>query len=222
MSELQVALAHATRVALLVLLVGVSVRGRARLCWSFPVYALAILAGNSLTTFWPDRFYTAEFYVLKQAVYDILKMAMALELAWRALEAFPGALRTARLVLLGLLGLSTVGIATLTPSSGYLNLSDWQPRTVTTALWLLTATALLVVWYQVPVHPWPRAIMLGLAPYLLVFALALDMLKRHDWATREQAGILDSTAYLVLLLFWNRAAWRRDAPAAARPVERAA
>ena len=51
---------------------------------------------------------------------------------------------------------------------------EWQPGVATAALWLLTATALLVVWYQVPLHDWQRAIMLGLAPYLLVFVTLLE------------------------------------------------
>jgi hypothetical protein len=222
MSELQAALAHVNRLALLILLVGLVVRGRVRLCWSFPAYLLAILVGNSLATFWPDRFYTPEVWVLKQGVYDILKMMVALELAWRAFAAFPGALRTARLVLLALLTVSTVALSTLTPSSTYADLWTWEPGTVTAALWLLTATALLVVWYQVPVHAWPRAILLGFVPYLLVFVVALGLLKRHGWfAPRDWASILDSVAYLALLLFWNRVVWPRG-PAEAAPADRAA
>jgi hypothetical protein len=220
MNELQVALAHANRLALLLLLAGLVVRGRVRLCWSFAAYALAILVGNSLATFWPARFYTPSFWVLKQGVYDILKMAIALELAWRAFAAFPGALRTARLALLALLAVSTLALGALTPPSSYADLWAWEPGTATAALWLLTATALLVVWYQVPVHEWQRAIMLGLAPYLLVFVLALDLLRRHGWpALHAAAGILDSVAYLALLLFWNRVVWRRGpAEAAAAPA----
>jgi len=216
MSELQVALAHAVGLAVLVLLVGLFVRGRAGLCWSFPAYALAILVGNTLATFSPDRFYTPEAWVLKQGVYDILKMAVTLELAWRAFAAFPGAMRTARLTLLALLTVSTLVLGALTPSSTYGDLWAWEPGTVTATLWLLTATALLVVWYQVPVHAWPRAIMLGLAPYLLVFVVALGVLKHHGWFPRyDWASILDSAAYLALLLFWNRVVWRRDPAGAA-------
>ena len=44
------------------------------------------------------RFFTPSFWVLKQGVYDVLKMAIALELALRAFVAFPGAARTARVV----------------------------------------------------------------------------------------------------------------------------
>jgi hypothetical protein len=217
MSELQVALSHAVKLALIAVLAGLVARDRARLCWSFAVYLVAILLGNSLASLWPSRFYTPEFWVLKQAVYDALKMAVALELAWRAFEAFPGALRAARRAILVLLAASTLGLAAFTPPSTYATLWDWQPGTVTAALWLLTATALLVVWYQVPVHDWQRAIMLGLAPYLLVFVFVLDLLRRHGWPrVHETAGVVDSLAYLCLVLFWAWAVWRRDpAPALA-------
>ena len=47
------------------------------------------------------RFFNDSFWILEQGVYDLLKMAVAVELAWRAFAAFPGAWRTARVVLLG-------------------------------------------------------------------------------------------------------------------------
>ena len=97
-----------------------------------------------------------------------------------------------------------------------MTLWEWQPSVATAALWLLTATALLVVWYQVPVHDWQRAIMLGLAPYLLVFVTLLDLLQRHGWTARAEVGIVDSVAYLALVVFWAWAAWRRDPVAVAR------
>jgi len=76
----------------------------------------------------------------------------------------------------------------------------------------VSATALLVVFYQVPIGNWQRAIMLGLAPYLLVFVTALSMLRRHGWAVRDGASLLDALAYLGVVLFWAWAAWRKDAP----------
>jgi hypothetical protein len=219
MSGLQLAVAHAVKLVLVLMLAGLLRRGRVRLCWSFAAYALAILVGNSLVSLWPDRFYNPPFWVLKQGVYDLLKMAVALELAWRAFAAFPGAMRTARAVLLALLATSTLVLGALNPPSSYLTLWEWQPGTATAAVWLLTATALLVVWYQVPLHPWPRAIMLGLAPYLLVFVAALDLLRRHGWESfSEGAGLLDSLAYLSLVVFWAWAAWRRDPVPAAMPA----
>jgi hypothetical protein len=219
MTELQVALAHAVRLALVAVLAGLFARGRGRLCWSFVAYTVAILVGNSLTSLWPERFLNPSFWILKQGVYDALKMAVALELAGRAFGAFPGAMRTARVVLFALLAVSTLVLGALTPPSSYLTLWEWQPGIATAALWLLTATALLVVFYQVPVHDWQRAIMMGLALYLLVFVTLMGELERRGWGARAQLGTLDVVAYLALAVFWAWAVWRRDpaTPAEARP-----
>jgi hypothetical protein len=210
MTSLNLVLAHAVKLALLVTIAGVLARGRARQCWGFPCYVVIVLLANSLVSFWPGRFHTPEAWVAFQAIYDLLKMAIVLELAWRSFSLFPGALRSARAVLLMLLVASTVAIAFLTPPSSYATVWDFQPSIVAGTLWLLTATALLVVWYQIPVHDWQRAIMLGFAPYLLVFVVALDMLRRHGWSAGPAAGLLDQAGYLALVAFWAWAAWRRD------------
>jgi len=212
MSEAQWAVAQLVKVALLALLVAMAMRGRLSLCWSFTLYLLAILVGNSLATFWPHRFYTGAFWVLKQGVYDLLKIAVGIELAWRAFSAFPGAWRVARVVILALLTSSTVALAWLTPRSTYRNLWDWQPGVVTAAVWLLTAVALLVVLYQIPIGEWQRAVVLGFAPYLLVSITLINIWQRRGWQVREVIGLLDSVAYLALVLFWVYAAWRQEEP----------
>jgi len=212
MSDLQLLVAHLVKLGLVALLAGMVLRGRLGLCWAFGLYVIAILVGNTLVTLAPARFYTPSFWVLKQGVYDALKMAVAIELAWRAFAAFPGAWRTARVVLLALLATSTLSLTWLTPRSSYDTLWEWQPGIVTAAVWLLAATALLVVFYQVPIGEWQRAIMLGLAPYLLVFVTLLSVLRRQGWALRQEIGLLDSLAYLGLVLFWARAAWRKEEP----------
>jgi hypothetical protein len=211
MTDLQLVVAHAAKLALLALIAGIVWRGRARLCWSFALYAVVTLLGNVLVSFWPARFLTPSFWVVKQGVYDVLKMAIALELAFRAFAAFPGAARTARAVVLVLLGLSTLVLAFVTPISSYRTLWVWQPSVATAALWLLAATALMVVWYQVPVHDFQRAIMLGLAPYLLVFVALLGLLQRQGWGAWQPIATLGTLAYLGLVVFWAWAAWRVDA-----------
>ncbi len=219
MTGLESVLAHAVRLALLVLLVGILRRGRVSRCRSFAAYVLVVLLGNVLVSFWPDNFLNPSFWILKQGLYDVLKMAIAVELAWRAFGAFPGAMRTARLVLLPLLSVSTLTLALLVPPSSYMTVWEWQPSVATAALWLLTATALMVVWYQVPLDGWQRAIMLGLAPYLLVFVSLLDLLRRYGWSWRGPITTIETAVYLGLVVFWAWAAWRRDpAPLALSPA----
>jgi hypothetical protein len=215
MTEVQALVAHAARLALVVLLAGMVWRARVRQCLAFGAYVIAALMGNTLVSVWPSRFYTPEFWVVKQAVYDILKAAIALELAWRAFRAFPGALRTARLVLLVLLGLSTVSLAAVRSQPAYAVVWEWQAGVATAGLWLLTATALMVVWYQVPLSDWLRAIMVGLAVYQLVFVTLLGLLKSRGWGLGTFVATVEATAYLALVAFWAWLAWRRDATAAA-------
>lgn len=215
MTELQLLLAQLVKVGLLALLLGMMLRGRVALCWSFTFYVVAIMLGNGLVTLSPERFFTPSFWVLKQGVYDLLKMATAIELAWRAFAAFPGAWRTARVVLAAILATTTLTLAWLTPRSSYDTICDWQPSVATAAVWLLTAIAVLVVFYQIPIGDWQRAIVLGYAPYLLLFVTLLSFMKRHGWAVVAEISILDQLAYLALVLYWARAAWRRDAPTTA-------
>ncbi len=209
MSVLELAVAHAVKVALVVLLVGMLRRGRWRECWSFTAYVIATLTGNTLVSLWPARFLTPSFWIYKQATYDLLKLAIALELLYRAVRAFPGTWRAARLMVLALLGGSAFALAALTPRSSYRTIWEWQPSVVTAAIWLLAGVALIVVWYQVPVSAWARTIMLGFAPYLLVFLIFVDLLRRHGWRLNPDAGVVASLAYLALVAFWARAAWRK-------------
>ncbi len=206
---LPLALAHAAKVAVLVLLAGMVMRGKVRQCWSFVVYLGFVLVYNTLGSFWPDLL-TPSFLLMKQGTYDVMKMAIALELAWRVFAAFPGAWQRARAVLATVLALSTALILAAQPQASYNNFFDWQPKITTGAIWLLTATALVVVRYEIPIRDWQRAIMLGYAPYLLVFVTLLRVLKARGWGYVVEFGNLDNFAYLGLLLFWTYAAWRAE------------
>ena len=138
-------------------------------------------------------------------------MAVALELAWRAFGAFPGACARARVVLLALLAAQHAGArGLLTPRSSYRTLWEWQPSVATAALWLLTATALLVVWYQVPVHDWQRAIMLGPRPVPARLRDPARPAPAPRLAPRAEMGLATRWPTSALLAFWAWAAWRRD------------
>jgi hypothetical protein len=78
---------------------------------------------------------------------------------------------------------------------------------------LLIALGLLVLWYRVPVHRLHRAILRGLATYLLIFSSALrgfvEMLAPERRALWELLTRLDGIAYVVMLAYWLWEAWRR-------------
>jgi len=218
-TPLQVAIAHGVKVGILLALIGLLARGHHRRCWAFVVYLLAITTGNCLVTFWPDLFLTEPFWVGKQALYDVLKLAVALELAYRAFRAFPGARQIARRAVFGLLLLSTAVIMAGPAHAPYRVVFDWQPRIVVGTIWIFTATALLVLWYHLPLHAWHRAILLGFTPYLVVFTTLMSVIRQHGWEIRGQISMADTLAYLGLVVWWAYAAWR---PVAAPAIEEAA
>jgi hypothetical protein len=179
---------------------------------------VAILIGNSLVTFWPDRFYSFSFWMLKQAVYDIAKLAVALDLADSAFRAFPGARATARFVLLCILvitGAAIIGVSISAPPS--VVVGELHPRILSGTIWLMTATAVLVVWYRLPVHAFQRHILLGFTSYLLVFTTVLNILRAHGLDLRQELSLVDTFAYAGVLGWWAYATWRADEKLAVAP-----
>ena len=210
--------ANLVKVLLAVTIVGILVQRRQRLCWPFLFYLVAILIGNSLTTLWPEQFYNITFWMFKQSVYDIAKLAVALDLADHAFRAFPGARATARFVLLCILvvtGAAIVGVSVSAPPS--VVAVEWHPRILSGTIWLMTATAVLVVWYRLPVHTFQRSILLGFTTYLLVFNTVLNILRAYGLDLREQMSLVDTFAYAGVLGWWAYSTWRADEKLAVAP-----
>ncbi len=211
MTSSQLLIAHAVKILVLLTLAGILARHRARLCWSFTAYLSVILACNSLVSFWPDRFVTDSFWTVKQALYDLLKMAIAVELTYRAFRVFPGAQVTARHVLFAVLVLTSAALVGLprdpSYSSGFL---EWEPRVLMGTIWLLNGLALLVVWYRVPLHRYHKAILLGFVPYLLVFVALLRMLRHYGWEILPLVQSAEPAAYMLLVAWWAYAAWEPE------------
>jgi hypothetical protein len=200
-------------VVLPALLIGLVRRRLYQACYSFPLYVLGIWVGDILVLAWPQRFFTRSYYVVLQTAYGLLKFAVALELASLAFQAFPGAKATARRVILILLvftlatvlfgpGLgSTEGVGQLIPHARVAN---------GTAL-LFAAVWMLILWYNLPVHPFHRAILRGFVPYLLVFTVALGLVdtSSSDSTLSLFARHGDAAAYFLVLTYWAWQVWRR-------------
>lgn len=212
MSEHQLLIANLVRTAVFLIFVGLLIRRRSHLCWSFMIYLAAILAGNSMTSFWPERFYKAWFYILKEAVYNILLLCVAVELAYRVFRAFPGALARARRVLAPFVGATAIGIISVPTGSDYVDIvTRYNPQIQTGVIWLLSATAVLAVWYNMPLHRVHRTLLLGFTSYLIVFATLRNILHSFGFVRlREMIGLVDGYAYLALVAWWAFTAWRSD------------
>jgi hypothetical protein len=56
-------------------------------------------------------------------------------------------------------------------------------------------------------------IVFGFALYMLVFVTLMNLLERRGWQVKQQVALLDSIAFVGLILFWTHAAWRQEEPA---------
>lgn len=208
MSGLQLLFAHAVKLAIVATLVGAVVRGHYRRAWFFVLYLAVILTCNTLVTTWPEAFRTQEFWLLKQGAYDVLKLLIAVELGYRAVQAFPGAAAGARAAALVVLAASLGVILSGGWLSSYHVQYDWQPQIQMAAVWMFALVALLVAWYHLPMDGWHRAIVMGFAPYLLLFVALLSVLERQGWKAWQAMSLIDSAAYLALSCWWAWAAWQ--------------
>jgi len=172
---------------------------------------------------------TWETWMLLQVVSAAFRFGVALELTYCIFGAFPAAALTARRLMLVLLVATAVtALATAPPDVTYTRMyAESIPRVASAAIWMLTALAGLVLWYRLPLAPLPRAILMGYAPYLLVFTIGMSLLfDPGAQRIRVWVGYVDPLAYFVLTNYWLRVAWRTAAesvllPAPAGPRARA-
>jgi hypothetical protein len=228
MTELQWWIGAVSVLITAVLLAGLVVRRRYRSCYTFSVYLVTVLAADTLILLWPEIFHRWAFWILKENVHSLLKFAIALELALRTLQGFPGARATARAVVLLVL-LVALGGMLAEPLDPRLELYDLasrlHPRILNTAIWLFTAVAVVILWYRLPVDAFHKAILLGFVPYLLVFTVAINALASVGSRLQVLVGYVHPIAYLLVLVYWTYAAWRpqeapfRAAPTAQRAVQ---
>jgi hypothetical protein len=216
----QVLVAHIVKAVGFFALAGILVRRRAHLCWTFVAYLVTVLVLNSLISFWPEHFFNTWFWVLAHVLFTGLRMGIAVELTFRTFQAFPGAKVTARRLLFGLL-LATSFALVASPdgiesaNKGWYELValDLQPRVLTGAIWLMNGLAILITWYRVPVHTYHKALLLGFVPYLLLFTVAMNLLKAFGGSVREYVGYFKNAGYQALLVYWAYTAWRPGPPA---------
>ena len=198
-----------------VLLAGLAVRQRVRLCWTFPLYLGTIALADLALMVGPPPFDSQLFWFGKELVITVLRFALALELTYRTVRAFPTARATVRAVLLGVLVLTLAIVfsgtgdlaAEGTPVLGPL-ITRVQPLVLYGAIWLLTGIAGVILWYRLPVHPLHKAILVGLVPYLLLSTVSLNLIEKWGWEVSGQVNLVPALAWLCLLSVWAVMAWR--------------
>jgi hypothetical protein len=201
----------AASIALLAALAtGLVVRRKLGISVVFSIY-VASAAGFSIFMFGFPGSVTPEFYVVKQGIYDCLLFSLALELSYKTFAAFRGIADRARAFLAAAVVISSVAIFVLTPPDlEYSSLGRYQPGITTAGLWCLTFVALLIVWYQIPVPSFTRAIILAYVPYLVVFVICLDLIARRGWQIISNINVVNAAAYDLAIGYLAVSAWRKD------------
>jgi len=213
----QLAIGIAVDVVLAIAWIGLVLRQRWRLAWLFSAYVPVVVVCGLLQAIAPAQFFVAWFWMAKQVAYDILKLGIALELAWRTFRAFPGAQAAARPVLLAILGFTTVAVMAAPTDSSASELfliasGQLHPRVLNGTIWLMAATLALAHWYRVPVHPFHAALLASFAAYLTLFGTLLRLEGLYGWAAQPYLNAVDPPAYLALVCWWAFLAWRTESP----------
>jgi hypothetical protein len=209
----QLAMALAGNIGLAVVLVGVLRRGLYRRCWSFLVYLLAMViyssAGFAAMMLysvpgleWPQWVWSWEFWHFQQTAFELVKLALAVELGVRVVAAFPGTWRLARALLSAALLTTTVAVT--------FGAAPQHPLLATGTIWLFAAVSLVVIVFNLPLHAWYRALLAGFVPYLFVFSTLQSILARRGYDLATTLGSIDQAAYLALVGWWAYAAWRAE------------
>ncbi len=223
MSSGQLLVMHFGAALLLAVLVGIVATGRIWLCRTFGLWVLAALTSNRLIAWWPERFYTQEFWTLKEGIYAILVVGIALELAAVAFMAFPHARRVATLAILSVVAVGIAALA-LGPSRTY---SDWIgvviPRMGLAGGWSLLVVVAVATWYKLPLVTWHRTIALGFVMSQGVYAALMAVVVRSGWSMYPYVVALMPAADTAIIGLWAFGAWRSGAGELSviheRPVE---
>lgn len=188
-------------------LAGLARRGRLTACVSFPIYLSLVAILEAMWLFWPARFWNYGFMVQKETLQAVAKLTLVAELGFRAMRNFPGAAARFRLlagpmlVAAAILLHRTARGAALVP---YLTLSQVQ----TWATWALLALAIVVVYHNLPLEDFHRALLVGLATYSGLWAAIL--VGYQVFGQGELGSKINAFGWTALVLYWTWAAWRPE------------
>ncbi len=222
MSRTQLLLGHAGTVFVIAALAGVIVRRRWRLWYTFALLLLVVAVHDVLVALWPSQFHRNHVWRAKEATLILIRLAMVIEITARVFRHFPGALATARKLLIVIFASTFFTVMALpVREGGHAGfVGELMPRVLNGSVWLFAAQAILILWYRLPVHWFQKEILLGYVPYLLVFTVAMNSLGDLGWQRGAWVDRISSAAYIALLLYWTYVAWRREpGRAAPRPLE---
>jgi hypothetical protein len=196
---------------LLVTFAGLVARRRHRLSWAFAAYLLLIAAADTAVMLWPERYYRHAFWTAKEAVLAALRMLIVMEVGGLVFQALRGARAQLVVLLASVAGFSAVAL-NLIPLEGepYFEwLGRLAPLSSLATLWLLCCLAGLASYYSVPLHPFHRDVLLGLALYLMTSGSTFALLGELGAQAYPLIEPWAPAASMASVSVWAWAAWRR-------------
>jgi hypothetical protein len=208
-SPLDLVLGTTGTLLLATLLAGLVYRGQVRRAPAFFLLIAASLCWSVLVAADRERFWQLDYWLAKEWVHALLRVAVVLEIAQRTFLWLPGARRAAGLAMLGAASMTAVSFALLPPLAqdrvSYLA-SAGLACVLQGSVWLFMAISAVVVSYRVPLDCLTKAILVGYTPYLLIFTIGSSASAALGW---DQARALQfhPPVYVALLAYWNQVVW---------------
>lgn len=200
------------------ILIGLFLRGHWRSCYSFPLYLASFVLLEGAILGWPGRFFCLDFWLAKEALEGLLKLAVAFEIAGRLFQRLPTARMTFAVASLAALAVIALAVAPSVGADIDMVASIGLPRLLYGTALIFVGLLTVCLWYYVPLYPIHKAVLLGFVPYLVAFTVVLQALQTFGWDVRESANRMNTIAFISLLAFWARAAWRPFAPSDISPT----
>lgn len=184
------------------LLVGLFVHQRVRQSYMLVVLVVSWLGSALIVAFCPACL-TWRFWLVTELAHAALAFSVALELAWRAFRQVPRAWWWAQRAVVAAVVLGAVLLIAAPPGPPSVSIVPWVLGALAClyiALWL---TAIVVGLPQERLH---AAILTGLSPYLIVYAVTWGQVASDTGAV----NVINPVMFLLALLALTRAAWRRE------------
>lgn len=219
MSPAEVRFANLVAALMLLAIIGLCARKRLQMWWAFSALLVANLAGNLLTTTWPERFWVWDFWAGKQVIYSGLYLAMAVEFSLKIFsERLPRA-RLRALMLACVMTAATAGaIGVAADGSPLTALGAVLPTLRAGAAWLMALLLVLAVYYEIPVHPFHKLVLVGTALYHCVFVSLVGIQGLLGPQLRSTFNAFEPLVYATTVGLWAYAAWRPEPVSALSPA----
>lgn len=185
-------------------LLGLMWRRRLGRAWSLPVFLSAVLAADMIVALWP-ALNTWRFWLSIEVFHTLLLLALVLEVSFRIARSLPGPALT--LSLLVPIVIAATGALWRDAPRQYV-LFELVPRLLAGTAGLYIGTFLVQAFFRVPVDPLHKAVLLGLSPWMLLYAATWGRVTRADAVA--MTGAVNAAMFAFALLVLLEAAWRRE------------